>query len=247
MKIEHEFTVDASIDIVWGVLTDIPAIAPCMPGATLLGAEPDDAGHDVFSGKVKVKIGPVVSEYKGTASFISKDDATHQAVIDAKGRDSRGAGNAAAVITMSLRPDGGSPERTTVTVDTDLKISGKIAQFGSSMIREVSEKLLGQFVGCLEGELRPAESTATEPISVQPASALPPTPGAGPDLPVASVASGTQVQDRPHLALASAEPGPEPEPLDLLELAGGAAAKRLVPLGVAALAALAVIVYVFRR
>ena len=102
-------------------------IAPCMPGAQLTGRD-----GDAFSGKVKVKVGPVISEYAGTASFVEKDDATHHAVIDAKGRDSRGAGNASAIITAQLRADG--DHRTVVTVETDLKISGKLAQFGSGMI-----------------------------------------------------------------------------------------------------------------
>jgi uncharacterized protein len=142
VKIDNEFTVSVPIERAWAVLTDLAGIAPCMPGAQLTGVE-----GDVYSGKVKVKVGPVTSEYAGTARFVEKDDAAYHAVIDAKGRDSRGAGNASAEITAQLRAEGSS---TVVTVDTDLKISGKIAQFGSGMIKEVSGKLLGQFVDCLE-------------------------------------------------------------------------------------------------
>ncbi len=150
MRIENEFTVSVPIERAWEVLTDLAGIAPCMPGAQLTGVE-----GDVYSGKVKVKVGPVTSEYAGTARFVEKDDATYHAVIDAKGRDSRGAGNASAAISAQLRADG---PRTVVSVDTDLKISGKIAQFGSGMIKEVSTKLLGQFVECLEQKVSgPAE------------------------------------------------------------------------------------------
>ncbi|WP_248963639.1 SRPBCC family protein [Sphaerisporangium perillae] len=145
MRIDNEFTVGVPIDQAWAVLTDIEGIAPCMPGAQLTGVD-----GDVYSGKVKVKVGPVTAEYAGTVRFVEKDDAAHRAVLDAKGRDSRGAGTAAAVISAQLRADGG---RTVVTVGTDLKISGKIAQFGSGMIKEISGKLLGQFVDCLEGKL----------------------------------------------------------------------------------------------
>ena len=145
MKIDHEFTVSVPIDRAWEVLTDLEGIAPCMPGAQLTGVD-----GDVYSGKVKIKVGPVVSQYAGTATFAEKDDANHRAVIDAKGRDSRGAGNASALITAQLTPDG---DRTRVTVDTDLKITGRIAQFGSGMIKEVSTKLLGQFVASLEEKL----------------------------------------------------------------------------------------------
>jgi carbon monoxide dehydrogenase subunit G len=142
VKITNEFTVHTSIDQAWAVLTDLAGIAPCLPGAQLTGVD-----GDVYRGKVKVKVGPVISEFAGTARFVERDDAGHRAVIDAKGRDPRSAGNAAALITAELRPEG---DATVVTVDTDLKISGKLAQFGSGMISEVSGKLLGQFVESLE-------------------------------------------------------------------------------------------------
>ena len=153
MKIDNEFTVSVPIERAWEVLTDLAGIAPCMPGAQLTGVE-----GGVYSGKVKVKVGPVTSEYAGTARFVEKDDANYHAVIDAKGRDSRGAGNASAAITAQLRADG---PRTVVSVDTDLKISGKIAQFGSGMIKEVSGKLLGQFVECLEQKVSASAETET--------------------------------------------------------------------------------------
>src|SRR4051812_47223550 len=150
MKIDNEFTVGVPIERAWAVLTDLEGIAPCMPGAQLTSVE-----GDVYSGKVKIKVGPIVSQYAGTARFVEKDDANHRAVIDAKGRDSRGAGNASATIAARLRTDG---ERTVVTVDTDLTISGKVAQLGSGMIKEVSGKLLRQFAEALEEKL-----AATEP------------------------------------------------------------------------------------
>ena len=96
MKINNEFTVHAPIDRAWALLTDVEAIAPCMPGAQLTGIRPAEAGEtlagEVYEGKVKVKMGPVMAEYKGTAVFIEKDDEKYRGVIDAKGRDSRGAG-----------------------------------------------------------------------------------------------------------------------------------------------------------
>ncbi|MEV5410017.1 SRPBCC family protein [Thermopolyspora sp. NPDC052614] len=184
MKIDNEFTVSVPIDRAWAVLTDLEAIAPCMPGAQLTGVD-----GDVYSGKVKIKVGPVVSQYAGTAKFLEKDDVNHRAVIDAKGRDSRGAGNASAAITAQLHPDG---DRTRVTVETDLKITGRIAQFGSGMIKEVSTKLLGQFVASLEEKLladnAPTEtstaesttSTTTAPAETAPAPASAEAPAAEP-------------------------------------------------------------------
>ena len=145
MKLDNEFTVGVPVSQAWGVLTDLELIAPCMPGAQLTGV--DDG---VYTGKVKIKVGPVSAEYAGTAQFTEKDDTTYRAVINARGRDSRGNGNATAVISAQLRADG---DRTVVNVTTDLTIAGRIAQFGSGMIKEVSAKLLGQFVTCLEGRL----------------------------------------------------------------------------------------------
>ena len=117
MKIDNRFTVSAPIDRAWAVLTDLASVAPCLPGAQLTGVD-----GDAYTGKVKIKIGPVVSEYGGTARFLEKHEEDHRAVINAAGRDSRGAGNAAAVITAQLHPDG---EHTEVVMATDLKITGK--------------------------------------------------------------------------------------------------------------------------
>src|SRR6188768_2844866 len=145
MKITNEFTVHTPIERAWALLTDLEGIAPCLPGAQLTGVE-----GDTYAGRVKVKVGPVVSDFAGTARFVEKDEEAGRAVIDAKGRDSRSAGNAAALVTAQLTAKGDS---TLVSVDTDLKISGKLAQFGSGMIKEVSGKLLGQFVSNLEAKL----------------------------------------------------------------------------------------------
>jgi carbon monoxide dehydrogenase subunit G len=219
VRIDNEFTVGVPLERAWEVLTDLEGIAPCMPGARLTGVD-----GDVFSGEVRVKVGPVVSQYAGTATFASKDDAAHRAVIDAKGRDSRGSGNASAVITAQLTADGA--DRTVVTVETDLTISGKIAQLGGGMIKEVSTKLLGQFVACLE------ERLAAD------------VPGAAPVADAASSEGAAETAPAPApRALAVAESA---EPVDLMSLAGGSLAKRLVPLAVG-VAVVAVVIYVLRR
>jgi carbon monoxide dehydrogenase subunit G len=236
MKIDNEFTVQASIDRAWALLTDVEAIAPCMPGAQLTGI----GDNETYEGKVKVKMGPVVAEYKGTAVFIEKDDEKYRGVIDAKGRDSRGAGNASAMITVQLRSDGAS---TTVSIDTELKISGKIAQFGAGMIQEVSEKLLGQFVGCLEGKLaEPAPEPAPEPElepKPKPAAELAPVPAVEPAATIAPVTAPPARRDFHNTA--------EPEALDLLDLAGGAAFKRLLPMAIAGAAVVAAVIFFLTR
>ncbi|MCG5470197.1 SRPBCC family protein, partial [Micromonospora sp. LAH09] len=155
MKITSEFAVAVPIDEAWAVLTDLEGIAPCLPGAQLTGVD-----GDVYRGRVKVKVGPVISEFAGTARFVEKDDAAYRGVIDARGRDARSTGNASALVTAHLRPDG---DRTLVSVDTDLKISGKLAQFGSGMIKEVSGKLVAQFVANLEARLAADQPTTAVP------------------------------------------------------------------------------------
>ena len=142
MLIENSFTVDAPIAEAWVLLTNIAEIAPCLPGAKLTGEE-----DGVYSGGVKVKVGPVTAEYKGSAEFVEFDDVNYKAVINGKGRDTRGAGNAQALITAQMEAVG---EQTKVDISTDLKVSGKVAQFGRGVMQDVSEKLLGQFAECLE-------------------------------------------------------------------------------------------------
>jgi carbon monoxide dehydrogenase subunit G len=227
LKIDNEFTVGVPIDRAWAVLTDLEGIAPCMPGAVLTGVE-----GDVYSGKVKIKVGPITSEYAGTARFTERDEANHRAVIDASGRDVRGAGNAAAAITAQLRAEGSS---TVVSVDTDLKISGKIAQFGSGMIKEVSTKLLGQFVDCLEGKLAADVPVLSAPATATPAAEGSAADGAGADG-AAATAEGAPVGR-------TFTPSVEPAPLNLVSIAGSSVYKRVLPLVAAIVVIVAVIVY----
>jgi hypothetical protein len=224
VRIDNEFTVGVPLERAWEVLTDLEGIAPCMPGARLTGVD-----GDVFSGEVRVKVGPVVSQYAGTATFASKDDAAHRAVIDAKGKDSRGSGNASALITAQLVADG--DDRTVVTVETDLTISGKIAQLGGGMIKEVSTKLLGQFVACLEERLA-ADVPDSAPVAGAASSEGTAESSPAPAPPIVA----------PRI-VAVAEPA---APVDLMSLAGGSLAKRLVPLALG-VAVVAVVVYVLRR
>jgi carbon monoxide dehydrogenase subunit G len=145
VQLENSFTVPVPIDEAWRVLLDIERIAPCMPGAALDSVDGDD-----FTGRVKVKLGPINLTYQGKASFIEKDEAAHRAVIDARGKDQRGNGTAAAVVTATLAAAGSS---TRVDVLTDLNITGRPAQFGRGVMTDVGNKLLGQFADKLAAQL----------------------------------------------------------------------------------------------
>src|SRR5690606_935954 len=155
VELEHRFTVPTSVDETWAAFNDLERIAPCFPGATLTSVDGDD-----FAGSVKVRLGPISLLYNGSGRFVERDAANHRAVIEAKGKDKRGNGTASATIRAQLSPDG---DKTLVEVSTDLAITGKPAQFGRGVIQDVSDKLLGQFVSCLEEKLGGSPAEATTP------------------------------------------------------------------------------------
>ncbi|MEV7868394.1 SRPBCC family protein [Streptomyces sp. NPDC088124] len=247
MKIDNEFTVGVPVDRAWEVLTDLEGIAPCMPGAQLTGVD-----GDVYTGKIKIKVGPVISQYAGTAEIVEKDAAARRAVIRAKGKDSRGAGNASALINATLRAEG---DTTVVTVVTDLNITGKIAQFGSGMIKEVSVKLLSQFVQNLEAQLHaqapePAATPAPEPTPI-PAPAPEPEPLAA-SAPAAVRETPVSSPARTHVPAPTPAPAPEEKdddvaPLDLMGIAGASVYKRFLPVVAGAVVVIAVVVYLLVR
>jgi len=218
MDLNHTFTVTVPPAEAWEVLTDLERIAPCMPGAQLTEVEGDE-----YRGQVKIKVGPITATYKGVARFALKDEEGLRAVLRAEGRDAR-QGNANATITATLVPSGTGTE---VTVDTDLAISGKVAQFGRGVLVDVSTKLIDQFVACLDSELL-SGAPAAEPTAV---AAPVPTPaeGVGP-----APAAPVQATSGPRRIESQASP-----PVDLVGAAGVPLVKRLVPLAI--LLALAVI------
>ena len=163
MELEHRFTVPAPVTETWAAFNDLERIAPCFPGATLTSTEGDE-----FAGSVKVRLGPISLLYNGTGRFVERDDDARRAVIEAKGKDKRGNGTATATVRAQLAPDG---EQTSVEVVTDLAITGKPAQFGRGVIQDVSDKLLGQFVACLEQNLGTTGASASAQSTDAPAAA----------------------------------------------------------------------------
>ena len=142
MDLTHTFTVPLGVEETWGHFNDIASVAECFPGAQVT-----EFDGNSFSGSCKVKLGPIALVYNGSGSFVEKDEEAHRFVVDAKGKDKRGNGTAGAHVTLSMEETDGSTE---VTVVTDLAITGKPAQFGRGVMQDVSDKLLGQFVACLE-------------------------------------------------------------------------------------------------
>ncbi len=150
MQLQHRFTVPAPIETAWEALNDVEGVGACFPGATVTSVEGDE-----FTGTCKVKLGPISMQYSGSGRFLERDRTGHRAVLEAKGKDRRGNGTAAVTVTTTLAAEG--EDRTAVTVDTDLSITGKPAQFGRGVIQDVSDKLLGQFTDCLESRIGAAD------------------------------------------------------------------------------------------
>jgi carbon monoxide dehydrogenase subunit G len=221
MKIEDEFRVPVSVDEAWKVLLDVERIAPCMPGAQLQEVEGDE-----YRGIVKVKVGPITAQYKGVAKITEANEGTRTVVLQAEGRDTRGQGTASATVTATLTP---SDSGTVVHIDTDLNVTGKVAQFGRGVMADVSSKLLGQFAQNLERDVLSGDAPATEGPAVAE------TAGESNPTAVPTESTGPRKID-----------SPEPEPVDLIDNAGGAVAKRVAPI-VIAIAALLTLRAVRRR
>jgi uncharacterized protein len=153
VDLTHEFTVPTSVEETWNSFLDIGALAECFPGAQVTSAE-----GDTFTGTVKVKLGPIAMVYAGSGTFVEKDEAARRLVVEAKGRDKRGNGTAGANATLTMAAEGTG---TKVEIVTDLAVTGKPAQFGRGVMQDVSDKLLGQFVACLEQKSAPPSVGAT--------------------------------------------------------------------------------------
>jgi carbon monoxide dehydrogenase subunit G len=208
-QIVNEFTVNRPIDEAWPIICDVERIAPCLPGAQL-----EEIEGDVYRGKVKVKLGAVATEFKGEAQFVERDDTKHTAKLAAKGRDTKGRGNAAADIYAEA--EALSPTSTKCTVTADIHVTGKVAQFGRGIMGDVSKKLMDQFAHNLNTMLdeqgpadEPAADTSAEP--------------------------GADAAAEPARPTVRKINGPAAEPVDLADMAGPALLKRIGPAVVAIL------------
>lgn len=167
MILQNEFEVAAPVDRVWAYFLDVPNLAPCLPGASLVG----DDGNGRYDGKVVAALGPVKLNFSGTAEIVSADEAAHRMVLHAAGSEDRGRGEAAMTITATLLSSG---RGTRVKVDQDLTVSGAAAQFGRGLIADVTGVLMGSFADCVQYNIdnQRAGGTATAVRAAAPASGL---------------------------------------------------------------------------
>lgn len=158
MKIEQEFNVARPPEAVWDFFQDVPSVAQCLPGAELLGQN-DDGSH---AGKLEVKLGPITASFEGTAT-ITPDAANRTATIEGKGVDRSGGSRGQVKVVYLIEPEG---DGSNVSIDADVSLSGPAAQFGrTGLINEMSKRLIGEFVACLEAKL--AAATAAEAASIE--------------------------------------------------------------------------------
>ena len=223
MELVNEFTVNRPIDEAWAVLTDVERIAPCLPGAQLQEIE-----GEKYRGVVKVKVGPISAALKGEAHFVERDDTNHRAVLKGEGRDTKGNGNASALITASLQPTSATSSKC--VVHTKLDMTGKVAQFGRGALADISSKLMQQFAKNLDEMLAKdaiqPPAPAAEPIASESAAST--SAEAAPA--DADAAASESVTAQTPKATVRTINGPAAEPIDAFSLGGSAMLKRLLPL-----------------
>ncbi|HEX5534203.1 MAG TPA: SRPBCC family protein [Actinomycetales bacterium] len=234
MELQHTFTVPIGIDEAWDAFNDIERIAPCLPGAEITSVDGDE-----FTGLAKVRLGPVSLQYTGTGRWLERDRGAYRAVLEANGKDRRGNGTAGATIRAHLEREG---DGTKVVVDTDLKITGRPAQFGRGVIQDVGTKLLDEFAACLatrlggeEPEAPPAEARPEPGLSESVPSGGEPS-GGRPSEARAVVAQAEQLAEQAEVAAeqsavaaqapARAAGRPTPAEIDLGRVAGPALLRR---------------------
>jgi uncharacterized protein len=229
----NEFRVPADVDTVFTTLIDLERVAPCMPGATL-----EEVDGDTYTGRMKVKVGPAQVIYRGTAEVTEVDHAAKRAAIRARGKETRGSGTASADVTATLAEDGGE---TVVTVESNINVTGKPAQFGRGVMADVGAKIIGQFADRLEAMLLEGEG---EP---QPAvGEAPPEPPSAPAVAAAGNGQrGVEAASSGPRRIAE-DPSRADDALDLMEVAGAATLKRAVPLALV-LVAIGLLIWWLRR
>jgi uncharacterized protein len=238
IELDNSFTVPVPPDQAWDVLLDVERIAPCMPGASVTSVEGDEV-----AGQVKVKLGPLSLSYKGTAKFTEKDQASHTIALEASGKETRGAGTASATVHAGLKP-ADSEGQTLVSIHTSLNVTGRPAQFGRSLLPEVSGKLISQFAANLEALISADSAPGTGTASDEEAGsdeeggqAAAPAAGAAPVADAAAggaaaggAAAGGAAAAGPQGAAAVAQ---REDSLNLIKLVGGPLLKRVIPVAAA--------------
>jgi carbon monoxide dehydrogenase subunit G len=237
IELDNSFTVPVPPEQAWDVLLDVERIAPCMPGASVTSVEGDE-----IEGQVKVKLGPLSLTYKGTAKFTDKDQAGHVISIEATGKETRGSGTASATVRANLTPGDGAGQ-TLVSIHTSLNVTGKPAQFGRSLLPEVSGKLIQQFATNLEAMINADSAAAAGTAAPGADEAVADEAEAGVDAAKSGQEPAGPAQTAPAAARPAAPVVRQEESLNAFKFVVVPILKRLIPVAAAG----AAIAVVFRR
>ncbi|MFC6239165.1 SRPBCC family protein [Longivirga aurantiaca] len=221
MELQNSFVVPADMDTAWKTLQDVEFLAPCVPGATLTKSDGEN-----FEGNVKVKLGPVSMTYGGTARFVSRDEATHTAVIEGTGKETKGTGTAKGLVTAVLVAE--APDRTRCDVVSELTITGKAAQFGRGVMQDVAGRIIDQFSANLAAQMTAAGAGAVAAAAA--------ADGGGTEAAAAAPRATT--------------PPPRPaseEAIDLLGTAGAPVLKRAIPIVIGAVVVIGLIIWLVKK
>ena len=248
MEMDHSFTVPVPPDRAWDVLLDVEKIAPCMPGATV-----DEFDGEVVTGRIKVKVGPVSLTYRGTAKFTERDPDARVIVLEASGKETRGAGTASATVRATLEPESGG-EGTTASMHTTMNVTGRPAQFGRGVMIEVGSKLVEQFAQNLRQLIAEdgaaggnAAAAATDEADGGTSADQAEATGSPQDGP-----GSTQPSPVVPAAATTATPTAQPpaasaDSINLVKLVGPSLLKRVIPVAVAAAGLALLGRWLFRR
>ncbi len=208
MELEHRFELPVGVDTAWETLTDISKVGPCFPGASLENVTGDD-----FDGSVKLKIGPITMNFKGTAKFVEKDPIAHRTRIEASGN----AASSTAAMLVTATVASLSASRSAVDLITTLSITGRPAQFGRGVMVEVGNKLISQFADCVSHQLVGRDAGHFELVDV-----------VNPDEVAAEVVGESEEPAGPTPVGVHRVP-PRNEPIDLVQTAATPILKRVLP------------------
>ena len=242
MEMDHSFTVPVPPDRAWDVLLDVEKIAPCMPGATV-----DEFDGEVVTGRIKVKVGPVSLTYRGTAKFTERDPDARVILLEASGKETRGAGTASATVRATLEPESGG-EGTTASMHTTMNVTGRPAQFGRGVMIEVGSKLVEQFAQNLRqliAEDGAAGGNAAATATDEADGTSQDGPGSTQPSPVVPAAATTSTPTAPTPT--TQPPAASADSINLVKLVGPSLLKRVVPAVVAAAGLALLGRWLFRR
>jgi uncharacterized protein len=254
VKIDNEFTVGVPVEQAWNTMLDLERVAPCLPGAAIQ----ESTGESEYRGTMKVKIGPITASYRGTVKVDEADQENHRAVVNASGRDARGQGTASATIVSTLQEEG---DNTRVKVETDMKLTGRAAQFGRGIAQDVATKMFDQFAECLEREISgggaaqeaaaSSETPEGDGAATQAAPTAAPTSGTAgrvissedPSVMAGRTVEGAIVSDdAPQAGASTGAPHREPEEQEAFDL-GAASKEAIVKRAAPVLAGLGLLVF----